>query len=97
MTKNTDELDALSSHLMKYGRIAGDGLDTIQPNHYQKNGKDLIEFWQDLFSKQEFRAVVKSNVIKYIVRYENKNGIEDLLKAQEYIKRLVEWEESLND
>lgn len=91
------KLDAVNHHIMQYGRIEGDGLDdAIQPNHYQKNGKDLIDDWQSMFDEQEFRAIIKSNVIKYIVRYENKNGIEDLLKAQEYIKRLIKWEESLD-
>jgi hypothetical protein len=30
------------------------------------------------------------NVIKYVSRYENKNGLEDLLKAKKYIDMLIE-------
>lgn len=32
------------------------------------------------------------NVIKYVVRYKNKNGLEDLKKARHYIDLLIEWE-----
>ena len=35
---------------------------------------------------------MKGNVIKYVTRYKNKNGIEDLEKAKEYIDRLIEFE-----
>jgi hypothetical protein len=30
------------------------------------------------------------NVVKYISRYEGKNGLEDLLKAKKYIDLLIE-------
>jgi len=33
---------------------------------------------------------IEGNIIKYIVRYKNKNGLEDLLKGFEYYKRLIE-------
>ena len=35
-----------------------------------------------------FRAYLKGNIIKYLWRYEYKNGIEDLKKAQWYLARL---------
>lgn len=69
--------------------------DAIKPNHYKKNGKDLIEIWKDMFDEKEFRAVMKSNIFRYVVRYEEKNGIQDLFKAIEFAERLIEWEESL--
>lgn len=33
------------------------------------------------------------NVLKYVLRYKKKNGIEDLKKAQWYLNRLIENEE----
>jgi hypothetical protein len=33
------------------------------------------------------------NVLKYLLRYKKKNGIEDLRKAQWYLDRLIENEE----
>jgi len=36
------------------------------------------------------------NIIKYVCRYKDKNGIEDLKKARHYIDLLIEIEESRN-
>ena len=36
------------------------------------------------------------NVIKYVCRYKDKNGIEDLKKARHYVDLLIEIEESKN-
>lgn len=36
-----------------------------------------------------FNAYCKGNVIKYLWRYENKGGIEDLKKAQWYLNRMI--------
>jgi hypothetical protein len=37
---------------------------------------------------------LEGNVIKYVTRWRQKNGLEDLRKAQEYLRRLIENEES---
>jgi len=36
----------------------------------------------------------EGNVVKYVTRHSNKNGIEDLKKAQHYLKFLIEQYES---
>ena len=36
---------------------------------------------------------IAGNVIKYVVRYKFKNGIEDLKKARHYLDMLIEGEE----
>ena len=36
---------------------------------------------------------LEGNVIKYVTRYQDKNGIEDLKKARWYIDRLIKREE----
>lgn len=33
-----------------------------------------------------------ANVVKYVTRYRNKNGLEDLRKAQHYLDMLIEFE-----
>ncbi len=35
---------------------------------------------------------IEGNVIKYVLRHKEKNGIEDLKKAQHYISLLIEFE-----
>lgn len=39
----------------------------------------------------------EGNVLKYLLRYKKKNGIEDLKKAQWYLNRLIENEERRNE
>ena len=56
--------------------------DNIIPTYYHKGDYDVIEFC----NKYEI-GFVTGNIIKYIVRYKNKNGIEDLKKAKEYLGR----------
>ena len=65
----------------------------IKPTHYLKNTDDLIESWFRRYPLNEFRAIMKSNIERYTFRYDQKNGEEDLKKAQMYIKRLLEYEE----
>lgn len=70
-----------------------DNKDNIKPTHYNKGKKDLIEMWYQTMTLEQFRGAMKSNIIKYAMRYENKNKLEDLNKAVEYLKRLKEYEE----
>jgi hypothetical protein len=38
---------------------------------------------------EEFEGYLRGNVIKYISRYPEKNGVEDLMKAQHYLAKLI--------
>lgn len=68
------------------------------PNHYQLNIKgnnieviDIIdEVVKDYSSKQAFRV---ANILKYVLRANKKNGLEDFKKAKKYIEMLLELEE----
>ena len=64
-----------------------------KPTHYHKNGIDVIGFAEAQFSKEEQKGFHRINAIKYITRYDRKNGIEDLNKAKFYIDKLIEMEE----
>lgn len=68
----------------------------IEPDYYKNNGKDLIEVFSEQMSQDQFRGFMIGNVIKYLTRYEKKNGIEDLEKAQTYLERLTGFEKSIN-
>lgn len=61
------------------------------PSHYT-NGKveciDAIE--AATVGKTGIEAVCVANVIKYLWRYEDKNGLEDIKKAQWYLNKLIE-------
>ena len=38
-------------------------------------------------------SYLAGNVVKYVTRYKNKNGLQDLKKAKHYIEMLIELEE----
>ena len=59
------------------------------PNHYTSKGKEFLDTAKDLLSEEEFRGALKFNIYKYLHRYELKNGVEDLLKAEFYLQRLI--------
>ena len=63
----------------------------INPSYYGKEF-DVIDFCQK--NNLDF---MQGNVIKYVTRYKDKNGKEDLLKAIKYIERIIkEMENSKN-
>ena len=59
--------------------------NNINPDHYGCSEIDVIDFCQA--NNLDF---MQGNVIKYVFRYKNKNGLEDLEKAKEYIDRMIE-------
>ena len=60
------------------------------PNHYTNGNIECIDAIQASMSIEAFAGFLKGNIIKYMWRYEHKNGIEDLKKAQWYQKKLIE-------
>lgn len=67
-----------------------------KPEHYHKGGIDVISFIKDKISGEALEGFYQVNVIKYITRYKDKNGIEDLKKAEFYLKKLIEMKTSNN-
>lgn len=67
--------------------------DPIRPLHYHEGGIDVFAYGEANFTKEEMRGFFKGNIIKYITRFNKKNGVEDLRKAQEYLKELIRLEE----
>jgi len=54
-----------------------------QPSHYTKGIEtyDYINSWNMSFTQ--------GNIIKYVTRYQHKNGVEDLKKARWYLDKLI--------
>ena len=60
------------------------------PFHYTQGGIECIDALKAAtVSKTGIEAVCTANAIKYLWRYEEKNGIEDVKKARWYIDRLI--------
>ena len=85
--KNTDEL--YNVLLEKY---SADGNASIEPEYYKHRGAPCIEI-QRLFSQCNHPLNVmhyyENNILKYLYRYNRKNGLEDLLKARTYLNFLI--------
>lgn len=67
-------------------------MDNVNPQHYKSGDVECIDAIRSSMSLDEFNAYCKGNVMKYIWRYKEKNGIEDLKKAQWYLNKLIESE-----
>lgn len=66
--------------------------DMVQhPQHYNQGGIECIDAIKAAtVGKTGIEAFCVGNAIKYLFRYENKNGLEDVKKAQWYINRLIQ-------
>jgi hypothetical protein len=71
--------------------------DPINPSHYTHGAIECIEAIEASMSIEAFKGFLKGNAIKYLWRYQQKNGAEDLKKAQWYLSRLIEIRESEED
>ena len=70
------------------------------PAYYADNfgGIQCIDAIETSMSTEEFKGFLKGNVQKYVWRYSQKNGAEDLKKAKWYLERLIklrEFEEAM--
>lgn len=62
-------------------------MDNINPNHYKNEcSLECIEAMELIFGETAVLDFCICNAWKYIWRYENKNGKEDLKKANWYLK-----------
>ena len=60
------------------------------PNHYTQGRVECIDSLESAtINKRGIEAVCTANIIKYLWRYESKNGIEDVKKAQWYLQKLI--------
>ena len=64
----------------------------INPNHYIFGGIETIEYLKAKLTPAEYRGFLKGNVLKYVSREAEKNGLEDLKKAKWYLDKLIEVE-----
>ena len=60
------------------------------PEHYTEGDIECIDAIEASMSPTEFQGYCKGNTLKYLWRYRHKNGLEDLRKAEVYLKWLTE-------
>lgn len=65
------------------------------PSHYTQGSIECIDAIKAAtVGKTGIEAVCVANVVKYLWRYEEKNGLEDVKKARWYLERLINELES---
>lgn len=71
--------------------------DPINPNHYKTGKVECIDALESALSGLTgIEAFCTGNAIKYLWRWKQKNGIEDLKKAEWYINKLKEKQNETN-
>lgn len=65
--------------------------DKINPSHYKQGAIECIDAIEAAtVNKKGLQAVCTANIIKYVWRCEQKNGLEDLEKAKWYLNKMIE-------
>lgn len=59
-------------------------------NHYSECDIQPIDFMKAVVSIQSYQGFLRCNAIKYISRYDRKDGIKDIEKAIDYMTWLKE-------
>ncbi|HEM6577579.1 MAG: DUF3310 domain-containing protein [Streptococcus suis] len=69
--------------------------NVTKPKHYQgKYGMEALDVVKNfIWNLAGERAYYWGNVIKYLLRFQQKNGVEDLKKARQNLDWLIETEE----
>ena len=85
MIKQESVVEVYGNHTRVSTPDYGPTVVTVEhPKHYNKG----IECWDYIISHN--MSFLEGNIIKYVTRYKSKNGKEDLLKAKEYLDKLLE-------
>lgn len=68
------------------------------PKRYIKGGMECFDAIKAAVSNLDgWEGCLVGNIIKYVWRFKDKNGVEDLKKARVYLDRLIEDEEKNQD
>ena len=83
---------------MAYKGVSDNSKDMVNhPDHYiAATGMEVIDVIEAFtFDLKGIEATDTGNIIKYICRWKNKNGLQDLKKCRWYLNHLIEHVELL--
>ena len=100
MTKNFDVEKSFDNLMKKLDeenkkRVTTENSDNIiSPNHYTSDkGFEVFDVQEAFIHELKgMSANYWCNIVKYILRFQKKNGVEDLKKAKYYLEKLIEAE-----
>lgn len=91
LTKAKNKKDVGRSIGYTYEELELITIDVTNPSHYKlAPGVEVIQLTEQL-------PFLEGNIVKYVCRHKNKNGLEDLKKARWYLDRLIKNLETNND
>lgn len=64
----------------------------VAGNHYKDKA---IQPWDYIIANN--LGYLEGNIVKYVSRWKNKGGVDDLRKAQHYLSKLIELQVKQND
>ncbi len=70
-------------------KILDSSIDPINPSHYKQGGIECIEAIKAALG-EGFPDYLRGNVMKYLWRYKEKGGADDLRKSAWYLDRLIQ-------
>lgn len=68
----------------------GENPDMVNhPSHYTSGYIECIDAIEASMTPSQFIGYCKGNIMKYLYRFEHKNGVEDVRKAQWYLNKML--------
>jgi hypothetical protein len=64
--------------------------EQIGGNHYRSKSIQPWTYMESIMSEAEFTGYLWGNVIKYMSRWQDKGGVQDLEKANHYLLKLIQ-------
>ena len=70
--------------------LRDDSTDVVNhPSHYTQGRFETIDVIADALTPEMLEGFCIGNVLKYVLRYRHKNGVEDLRKARWYLDKAI--------
>jgi hypothetical protein len=63
--------------------------NVLKPKHYNSSGIECIEGIEAQLTPEGYKGFLQGNCAKYLWRWRDKGGIEDLRKCKWYLDRLI--------
>lgn len=63
--------------------------DAVNPDHYKKGGIETFDILKAKMEPDAYEGYLIGCIMKYLIRYKDKNGGEDIRKAARYMEQLV--------
>jgi len=87
-SKKAERSQALAALLQTPSVIESANARQVGGSHYSAHGRPDLQHWDvvDIFNLDYFQG----NITKYVFRWRDKNGVEDLIKARHYLDKYIE-------